>query len=139
MQVLRLVCSCLQELTDDAAEDIFSQRVLAAASCGSGAELLSRACLQQPFGLGYGFGSIFNGMKFFEPDNTGDVCFTATLLQDFYEYHKGAKVAVLFDRQGVMKIAEGACSPDDAEHAWRELSFGIVIAPDCTLNGGQYL
>ncbi|WIA22286.1 hypothetical protein OEZ85_004605 [Tetradesmus obliquus] len=78
-------------LIDDAAEGVFSRRVLAAANGASGAELLSRACLQQPLGAGFGVGSMFDGARFDERGRTGDVYFTATLLQDFMSTLRGQR------------------------------------------------
>jgi hypothetical protein len=43
----------------DQADTIFTPRVLAAAGGASGAELLMRACVQRPLGLGFGIGSMF--------------------------------------------------------------------------------
>lgn len=122
-------------LIDDAAEGVFSRRVLAAANGASGAELLSRACLQQPLGAGFGVGSMFDGVRFDERGRTGDVYFTATLLQDFYEYPEGAKVAVELSREGILRIATNRAYSKDAG---REFFFGIVVAPESVLGGGRF-
>lgn len=115
-------------LIDDAAEGVFSRRVLAAANG-------VRACLQQPLGAGFGVGSMFDGVRFDERGRTGDVYFTATLLQDFYEYPEGAKVAVELSREGILRIATNRAYSEDAG---RELFFGIVVAPESVLGGGRF-
>jgi hypothetical protein len=49
-------------------ESIFSQHVLAAAGGSSSVALLSRSCIQQPLGMGFGIGSVFNSITYDSAD-----------------------------------------------------------------------
>ncbi|WIA44615.1 hypothetical protein OEZ86_007333 [Tetradesmus obliquus] len=113
---------------DAAVEGILSQRVLAATNGASGAELLSRACLQLPLGLGYGVGSMFGDVRYHRAGERGYVEFAATLLQDFYEYRKGAKVEVVFDRKGNVTVKNEGDERADGGQNWR---FSVVLGPKC--------
>ncbi|KAF6254851.1 hypothetical protein COO60DRAFT_1663735 [Scenedesmus sp. NREL 46B-D3] len=129
LHFLRANAESLRLPTQGSPTAVFSLRVLAAASGASGAELLSRACLQQPLGLGCGIGSMFGDVEYkaVAPAATRDsIMFEATLQHDLYTYRQGMRVLVKFDGNGELLVV---CP---ASRAVLNLSYGVVLGPEQT-------
>ncbi|WIA44616.1 hypothetical protein OEZ86_007334 [Tetradesmus obliquus] len=123
-EFLRLVCSCLRESPASDTWDLSSLLVNGSPVSQS----TVTAVLELQLGRGYGIGSIFGEVEYTEAEHEGDVAFTATLLQDFYEYRKGANVEVLFEVDGTLNVTDA--DADDA--AGVTVAFGVVVGPDST-------
>jgi hypothetical protein len=115
---------------------IFSQRVLAAAGGASNAELLSRSYIQQPLGLGFGIGSVFGDVEYEKAEQgevKNEISFSATLLCDLYEFSKGIRVEVTFDRDGDMMVEPVTSDNDDSNiednAGMRIYQYGIMLGP----------
>jgi hypothetical protein len=95
----------LSDVLKNTADVIFTQRVVASANGANGAELLSRACVQRPLGLGFGIGSVFGDVEYMDDEEDEDALnFTATLLQDLHVFCKGTRVEVR--RRGLLLQAD---------------------------------
>jgi hypothetical protein len=133
--------SLLSSLIKDQADTLFTQRMLAAAAGASGAELLTRACVQRILGPGFGIGSMFADVEDVEGEEDYDcvVSFEGTLLHDFDDFCKGTRMVVHFDRDGTLlmraAIAElpSEGEEDGSEPVYAEYSFGAVLGPKHTL------
>jgi hypothetical protein len=116
----------LSTASEGAHAAIFSPRVLAAAAGASGAEILSRACVQQQLGRGVGIDSMFKDVVFASSIYGGTldrISFDATLLQKLFCFEAGAKVAVMFVIHGTMPVTR-------SDNGFRiQRSFGVVLAP----------
>jgi hypothetical protein len=121
----------LKAVIDDDIASIFSQRVLAAAGGGSSVALMSRSCIQQPLGLGFGAGDIFGSIVYDKAEADEEmrkVCFNGTLLRDLYEYSKGTRLHVTLDSDGDMVLL------DVAENTGTMFTFWTVAGPANTFD-----
>lgn len=119
-------CFIEQETSPGSIAGIFSPRVLAAAGGASAAELLSRSCLQEQLGLGFGVGSVFGDVEYDTTSAYDELSFTATLLRDLYEFSKGTRVDVTFDARGYVYIRRDG----DEFSADSKYQFGVAIGPE---------
>jgi hypothetical protein len=135
LRFLRTHVSLLDRVIPEQADTIFTQRVLAAAGGTSGAELLSRACLQRPLGLGFGIGSMFGDVEDMEADVNYVFNFKGTLLHDFDDFRKGTRMAVYFGRHSQLVMhtaAEDTGSDLDEEVPDTCYWYDVVLGPNHT-------
>jgi hypothetical protein len=139
---LRFLRACSVSLLPDISaypQRIFSQRVLAAAGCASGVELLSCSCMQQPLGSGFGIDTVFRDVVYDTADDSEEkrcVSFTGTLLQDLYAFAKGNCLHAVFSSDGYLTLryasdaqeadSNGDNDDDDDDTTYK---FGVVLGP----------
>jgi hypothetical protein len=136
---LRFLRACSVSLLPDISaypQRIFSQRLLAAAGCASGVELLSRSCMQQPLGSGFGIDTVFRDVVYDTADDSEEkrsVSFTGTLSQDLYAFAKGNRLHAVFSSSGYLTLryasdAQEADSDGDDDDD-TTYDFGVVLGP----------
>jgi hypothetical protein len=116
---------------------IFSQRVQAAAGSASGFELLSRSCVQQPLGSGFGINIVFKDVQFDAVEEGAEahiVSFRGTLKQNLYAFEEGTRVRAKFNSYGLVKLRdvsndEAATDADSDDEAPADTTyrFGVVL------------
>jgi hypothetical protein len=128
------------------AQEIFSQRVLAAAGSASGVELLSRSFLQQPLGCGFGVDEeMFTDVRYDRADEgaaASSVHFTGTLTRDLCSFEKGTRLHATFTSGGNVKLrdaddnttADSDSDEYDMSPSTGLYSFGVVLGPLHTLS-----
>jgi hypothetical protein len=123
---------------------IFSQRVLAAAGGASGVDLLSRSCMRQPLGSGFGINRVLSDVEYDTADEgskTSAVSFMGTLKQDLYAFSKGTRVHATFWSDGDLVLrdvnadqGEDSQEGNDNEPVDTTYEFGVVLGPLQTLS-----
>jgi hypothetical protein len=140
LSFLRAHVSLLDSIIPDQADTIFTQRVLAAAGGTTGAELLTRACLQRPLGLGFGIDSMFGDIEVIASDVNYAFNFEGTLLQELDDFRKGTRLLVYFSRRGqlVMRTASADAGSDlEGETTESRYWFGVVLGPKHTFKNSH--
>lgn len=115
---------------DKSHSPVFSARVLAAASGSScGTDMLIKACLQQPMGLGFGHGC--DGWFMADKVLQEDIEVTGVLQRGFFNFNRGSKLKLCFKPNGV-------CHVTDMQTAFSLYTcYGVVVGPSSTFSAEQ--